>query len=125
MSTKSIKLLEGAVIIRQERKFTEVLREDGLTVFLDKIDDDAADADMLLQLNYVRLHASPEDVMLFVGMIRGLQIAMSYAHRESKNVPNLDRFIDAIPVMRTLISGASQKKRQKRLAAERRTPQKV
>lgn len=113
------KLPDGAVIVRQERKFAEVLRADGLTVFLDKYESDSEDAKILEQLNYVRLHAAPDDVIMFVGMVRGLQIARSYSRKEKRSLQDLDAFLGAIPTIRKLIDSGSQRKRQKRISAER------
>ena len=113
------KLPDGAVIVRQERKFAEVLRADGLTVFLDKYESDSEDARILEQLNYVRLHAAPDDVIMFVGMVRGLQIARSYSRKEKRSLQDLDAFLGAMPTIRKLIDGGSHRKRQKRISAER------
>jgi len=85
MSTGKKRLPAGAVIVRQTRKFAEVLRADGLTVFLDKYESDSEDARILEQLNYVRLHAAPDDVIMFVGMVRGLANRQSvFTQRKKK-----------------------------------------
>lgn len=119
MSTGKKMLPAGAVIVRQTRKFAEVLRADGLTVFLDKYESDSEDARILEQLNYVRLHAAPDDVIMFVGMVRGLQIARSYSRKEKRSLQDLDAFLGAMPTIRKLIDGGSQRKHQKRIRAEK------
>ena len=119
MTARKNELPSGSVIVRQTRKFAEVLRADGLTVFLDKYESDSEDARILEQLNYVRLHAAPDDVIMFVGMVRGLQIARSYSSKEKRSLQDLDAFFGAMPTIRKLIDGGSQRKRQKRISAEK------
>ena len=57
-------------------RYIEVTRKDGFKVFLDKTDEP-----MVKSLNETRLEEEPCEVVLAVGMVRGLQIAMNYAER--------------------------------------------
>ena len=47
-----------------------VKRPDGFTVFLNDSDDS--------MINYIRLHAEKKDVIMAVGLYRGMQIAENY-----------------------------------------------
>lgn len=114
------KLVSGSAfeVVRETKTFVQVLRGDGFTVFLDKYEPGDANAEIYELLNYARVNAEPDDVILMVGIVRGLQIAKSYRDRERVQSEKLDKILSAIPVLRSLISGISQKKRQKKLKLE-------
>ncbi len=66
-----------------------VKRPDGFTVFLNDQDDPS--------INYIRLHADKKDVMMAVGLYRGMQIAQNYKKKYAR-FENIDymRFMDNI-----------------------------
>ena len=66
-----------------------VKRPDGFTVFLNDSDDST--------INYIRLHAKKEDVIMAVGLYRGMQIAENYKVRYGPGI-NIDymKFVDNI-----------------------------
>lgn len=57
-------------------KNIEVKRSDGFTVFLNELDDPS--------INYIRLHADKKDVMMAVGLYRGMQIAQNYKKKYAR-----------------------------------------
>lgn len=122
MTGSDIKMLcaaKKAEVVRETAKFVEVRRGDAFTVFLDKYDESSPDAELLGYLNAARLHADPEDVILLVGIVRGLQISRVYAARESVAAEKILRRVDAIAVIRAMIEGKGQRKRQRRITVER------
>lgn len=106
-------------VTRETKTFLEVRRSDGFTVFLDKYDEGDPNAEMYEHLNAARMTADPEDVILMVGIIRGLQIAQSYHKRENIESEKLNKWISAIPTIRNLVEGNGQRKRQRRITSER------
>jgi hypothetical protein len=109
---------EKIEVVRDTAKFIEARRPDGFTIFLDKYSEDAEEATMLAKLNAIRLYADPDDVIFMVGFIRGIQIATAYARRQGRTI-DPRRFAEAIPVVRSLADGKGQRKRQRRITAER------
>lgn len=106
----------GVTVIRTRQKYVEARRPDGLIVFLDVIDETSPDAQILKMLNAVRIMAkSKADVILAVGMVRGLQVARGYSERYCpETMPSVLR------AMRSLIDGGAYKrsaKKKKKLAA--------
>lgn len=104
----------GVKVIRQRAKYVEAERPDGLIVFLDVIDEKMpkVEADTLRILNAVRVMGKREDVIMAVGMVRGLQIARGYARRYSpESTAKITRALWA------MIGGGSYKKTAKRYAA--------
>ena len=103
----------GVKVIRQRAKYVEAERPDGLIVFLDVIDETSPDAQILKMLNAVRIMAkSKADVILAVGMVRGLQVARGYSERYCpETMPSVLR------AMRSLIDGGAYKRSAKNLAA--------
>lgn len=83
-----------------------LVRPDGLRVHLDKIKKDHPDKKLLLMLNRIRLTAKPEEVIMAVGMVRGIQIARNYA-----NSWNKDNSENIVNTMKSLLSGKKQLRR--------------
>ena len=69
---------EGFQIKGFMRGGLEVVRPDGLTVFLSEQDDE--------RLNKFRLFGKKEDVILAVGIFRGIQIAENYKEKHAQEV---------------------------------------
>ena len=63
-------------IISSNGKRIQAVRQDGLTIFLDRDSDDTSQL-----LNRIRLFAPSEQVLHAVGLIRGFQVSISYAKR--------------------------------------------
>lgn len=67
-----------------------VKRQDGFIVFLDKVKRNDPDKDLLLMLNKIRLTAPKQEVIMAVGLVRGVQIARnyakSYAKKDTRNI---------------------------------------
>ena len=62
-------------------KYISAKRIDGLDIFLDK---DGSQESFLL--NHIRMTAPKDEVILAVGLIRGLQIARSYAKKTGETM---------------------------------------
>lgn len=83
----------------------EIKRPDGFIVFLDSSDADP--------INYVRLHASIKDVIMTVGIYRGLQIAQNYKRKYADNLgidymKFMDKILQAVSKIK-LITGGNNK----------------
>lgn len=68
-------------IIKTTARFVHAKRADGLEIFLDRIEDGTPHADLLEWLNQVRLVGDKHDVVMAVGMVRGIQIAEHCSNR--------------------------------------------
>lgn len=78
-----------------------VTRKDGFIVFLDKVNKNDPDAKLLLMLNKIRLTKKPDEVIMAVGLVRGVQIARNYANSYARKdtdsiIRNLKGFIQGI-----------------------------
>ena len=71
-------------------KFVEAVREDGLKVFFDKQDDKLSQF-----LNSIRQTGTKQQVVMAVGMVRGLQIAQSYARVHNVELPDVEGIIES------------------------------
>ncbi len=104
----------GVKVIRQRAKYIEAERPDGLIVFLDVISEKMpkVEADTLRILNAIRVMGKREDVILAVGMVRGMQIARGYAKRYApESMANVTRALWA------MTGGGAYKKTAKRYKA--------
>ena len=81
----------------ENRKFMQGVRADGFTVFLDKVQADDEDADMLRWLNEFRVQGRPADVIMAVGMVRYIQIVRNYARKyQPSALPSLEKSLAAL-----------------------------
>ena len=72
-------------IVSTDNQVYKVLRPDGLTIFIDRKDDEVSKA-----LNHIRINATQEIVIATVGMVRGMQIAQNYINNYgTEDTPNL------------------------------------
>ncbi len=75
------KLPDGFIIKDQQPKYIEVIRPDNLVVFLDR------QKSPLNELaNRIRILAPKESVVMCVGIVRGVQISLSYSRRHAPDV---------------------------------------
>ena len=75
------KLPEGFILKDQQAKFIEVIRPDNLVIFLDR------QKSPLNELaNRIRILAPKESVVMCVGIVRGVQISLSYSRRYAPEV---------------------------------------
>ena len=74
-------------------KYISAKRIDGLDIFLDK---DGSQESFLL--NHIRMTAPKDEVILAVGLIRGLQIARSYAkkHNQTMTLNKIQKIIENV-----------------------------
>jgi hypothetical protein len=72
--------------IREHNSYIAATRIDGLRIFLDKFQDNADDKAVLAWLNNIRLSGSELEVVIAVGLARGMQIARSYAQTHAKGL---------------------------------------
>lgn len=99
-------------IIRERAKYTEAKRKDGLVIFLDHVTGNDVDKELLTILNHIRVSAAPQEVVMAVGMIRGIQIARGYAEKFlPESVPEI------INTMKAMLKGHGYKRRMKKLKA--------
>ena len=77
------KLPMGFSIIQEKSSSVIVKRPDDLIVFLDK---EPKEDGLIRMLNQLRLLGEKEDVIRFVGMVRGYQIARGYANEYAPDV---------------------------------------
>jgi hypothetical protein len=109
---KALCKANGITIIRQRAKYVEAKRKDGLVIFLDNVSGDDADKDILTVLNYIRMTAKPQDVIMAVGMVRGVQVARNYAERHLPgSVPEI------MNIMKSMLKGNGYRKRIRKLKA--------
>lgn len=99
-------------IIRERAKYTEAKRKDGLVIFLDHVTGNDADKEIVTILNHIRVSASQSEVVMAVGMIRGVQIARGYAE---KFAPDL--LPEILNTMKAMLKGNGYKRRMKKLRA--------
>ena len=75
----------------------QMTRKDGFVIFLDRISPNDPDKKPLLKLNKLRLMGDVEQIMLAVGIVRGMQISRNYANRShSFSTHNLSTIIEAV-----------------------------
>jgi len=89
---------KGFTSVQELNTRITLVRPDGLRVHLDKIKRDNPDKKLLLMLNRIRLTAKPEEVIMAVGMVRGIQIARNYA-----NSWNRDNTENIVNIMKSLL----------------------
>jgi 16S rRNA G1207 methylase RsmC len=75
----------------QYNNYVKVVRDDGLTVFYDKHNDEIS-----CVLNKIRQTAPSDKVIAAVGVVRGLQTARNYASRYGKasDIEAIDKLIE-------------------------------
>jgi hypothetical protein len=93
----------GCASVREHGKYIEARRPDGFTIYLDRVNPRDPDYSLLTLLNEIRLRGTPEQVVIAVGLVRGIQIARSYAAKQPDKV-NVQQ------VMKTLTAMLRQKK---------------
>lgn len=83
-----------------------IKRPDGLMVFLDSSDDDS--------INHIRLHASKKDVIMAVGLYRGMQIAQNYQRKyadylkfNNDYMKFMDKILQAVSKIKLITGGSN------------------
>ena len=88
MDLEKIKKENKLTTIEDKGKYIEAIRNDGLTIFLDKSTDRISKF-----LNNVRLTGTKEQVIMSVGLVRGLQIARNYAKKHNEDLNDFENVI--------------------------------